>query len=430
MGFASGPITFRRFFIGEPLPKSTNRIVECLRKQAFGQNDPSADGVQAGWVSPEHLFDSDITEPKVCYDRFVFVQMRIDRTSPSGAIVRSYVRMEELAALDASGNEYLNKKERQLARESALARAREEAAKGLFRRPAAIPVLIDTRSQTVYFGNLGDVAGDRFLLLFRDTFDVALEPATSGCIAHRIMSAAGDSRSVEDARPFHLTAAPVEQSDDESFNGPADPSFLGREFLTWLWFQTDAKAGSFALGGDPVTAMMTQSLRLDCDFKLTGSTSIRADGTASAPEARAGLAIGKQPTRAGLLLSCKTGDYFLVLDGPRFNLSSLRIPEPAEHDAQGRLEERFNHICDVAGIMDMLFGLFLGRRAASDWDAERSAMTIWAARARLDTSKGSKKPESRQSTNRLGDAAAQPAASADESGSILKFHGQASQTGR
>ncbi len=422
MSFTSGPVTFRRYFITGGLgDHSDDSIITALRKHAFGRNgSASPDGVDAGWIGGDHLFDSDIDAEKVLYDRFLFVQMRLDRTAPPGNIVRSYVRMEELAALDASSQRALSKQERHAAKEAGIARAREEAKRGMFRRTSSVPVLIDRRSGTIYFGNLGSAAADKFLLLFRDTFNATLEPATADQVAYRIMDAAGDPRSIEDAVPAHLTRASNNGDDDgEGDFDPNDRGFLGREFLTWLWFRSDVREKMFEAGDLRIAAMIVKVMQLDCDFRLTGSDTIRCDGPGSAPESRAALAIGKQPTKAGLVLGGPGGEYFLLLDGPRFTVSGLRLPDATEGTHVDRLVERFRQIEEVAGLLDVLYGLFLGRRAAADWPDELNEMKAWAMR--------SKRPAARRSARRPLD---QPPRDAAPAGSnvILRLHGEETQT--
>ncbi len=383
MAFASGPVSFRRFFIGGKLPSRVDdAFVDALSGHAFGKHGTATpDGTEFGWVTPEHVFDTDITTDKIAFDRFAFFQMRVDKTAPPSAIVRSYARIEEAAARDAAGKDFLNKSERKVARELAQAKAEKEAKAGLYRRISTVPVLIDLEARTIYLGNLGSAASDVFIMLFRDTFDLALESAESDRLAHRIMDAAGDPRIVEDAEPIHLVASHLIDGDNGfDFN---DRTFFGREFLTWLWYRTDRGQGAFEGAGQRLAVMFARTMQLDCDFKMTGRDIVQCDGPAAAPESRAALAIGKQPTKAGLVIGARTAEFGLLLDGPKFTVSALRLPDPEQNDRHAILEERFQQITEVAGILDVLFGLFLGRRGAADWSAELAQIKAWASGKRL-----------------------------------------------
>ncbi len=398
MAFASGPVSFRRFFISGPFTtKLDEAFLDAIRENAFGKQELAApDGTETGWITPEHLFDTRFTRQKIQYDRFAYLQMRFDRTAAPASVIRAYTRIEEAALKPAPKNpnptfqdaaeesesetpERLSKNDRVQARERALARAKEEADKGMFRRMSSIPVLFDLPSRTVYLANLGAGAGDKFIALFRDTFDASLEPAHSNAVAHRIMEAAGDPRSVEDAEPFHLV--PDQRVADDNGFDVNDRTYFGREFLTWLWYQTDRENATFDIANKRTAVMFTQFMQLDCDFKVTGSDTIRCEGPATAPEARAALPLGKQPTKAGLLLSTGAAEYPLILDGPRFNVSALKLPDSEEADPRARFEERFHQITETAGLLDMLFGLFLGRRAAPNWPETIASIKSWATGA-------------------------------------------------
>lgn len=400
MSFASGPITFRRYFIEGPFARVVDDgMVRVLNDHAFGRHGTATpDRSEIGWVSGEHAFDTRFTPDKIAYDRFAYFMIRVDKTSPPPAILQSYVRQEELAETDqaesdASGRQVLGGPARKRARERAIIRAQEEAKKGLYRRIATYPALIDLPRRTVYLGNTGSAVGDRFLELFRDSFGASLEPADSALVAHRIAAAAGDARAIEDAAPFHLIPPPQVEAAEADWS--RNRLFFGREFLTWLWFKTDHDDEAFESRRGEVSARITDALHLECDFHLTGRDTLRCDKPTSAPEARAALAIGKQPTRAGLLLQGPAGHYGLTFDAARFAISGLRVPdvEPGEQGASSgedggaprndavhpriRLEQRFGHMTEAAGLLDTLFGLFLGRRAAGDWPTELDAMRRW-----------------------------------------------------
>jgi len=420
MGFGSGSVSYRRFFISGEFPRTVDdEFVETIRSNVFGKHGSATpDGKVVGWLAPDQLFDTDITLEKVAFDRFAYLQMRIDSLAAPAAVVRSYIRQEEAAEREASGSQRLNKSQRQQARERAIARSEKEASAGAYRRISVVPVMIDLSARTVYFGNLGAAASDKFLILFRDTFDATLEPAGSEHLAYRIMEAAGDPRSIEDAQPFHLVSSAGVVEDDFDFD---DRSFFGREFLTWLWYMSDAGTSTYQVGRDSLSVAISGVMRLDCDFRMTGSDMIRCDAPARAPESRAAIAIGKQPVKAGLILGGRAGDYSLILDGPAFNVSGLRLPESENADRRGRLEERFTQVTEVAGMLDTLFGLFLGGRASLDRPKDAAAMKSWASGGQSKTTKRS-----------TGNGRAKSDRDADEPrlNAILPFHAQTTEAGR
>ena len=159
-----------------------------------------------------------------------------------------------------------------------------------------------------------------------------------------------------------------------------DRSFLGREFLAWLWHCIEKKEGLFELERRrSVTVAIERAMHLDCSFGLTGSDTIRTDVPARAPEAYAALRIGKVPTKMGLLIGGAAEEWGLTIDGSRYTVTGLHVPRPEEEDDPVSIREyRFHQIRDVAAILDQLLGEFLRLRLDVGWTKQLAAMSRWA----------------------------------------------------
>jgi hypothetical protein len=382
MGFASGRISFRRYHIaGSKLKAVSKTVLTRLREHAFGSGlSDMNDGTEYGWIAPTHLFDTNIDAEKISFGRFLHVVLRMDRLSAPPAVVRSYCAIEEQAALEASGRSGLSKEEKQQAREAAEAKAEKEAGKGAFRRITAHPVVIDLLNQTVYYGSLGSGPHDKLMTIFASTFGARLEPLDTTRLASRIANELNLHRAYEDASPAHL----VEATNGGGFMDESDRSFLGREFLTWLWHELERGDGTMSLRADgqrhlPTKAaiLIDKSLRLECDFRSTGRDLIYADGPTRGPEARAALRVGKQPTSLGLLVSL--GDeYTLTFDAMRFQVQGFKPPEIDEPDPRVRLEERCMHVVRISAVLDNLFRSFLKVRLRGGYAAKLNRLRQWA----------------------------------------------------
>ncbi len=385
MGLASGAVAFRRYRVhNNRFTTVDDAMVEALTANGFGRYGAAADDdVEVGWITPNHLFDTSFAGEKIACGRFVFCNMRMDRNSVPGSVLRSYVAMEEEAALEASGREFLGRKEKREAKEAARLRADKEARSGAFRRITSYPLLWDLDKQMLYFGNSANAANDKFMRLFCDTFEAVLEPVNAHHAAVAIAESAGRRREIEDARPAHLIPPPDDVDGDVYGLDPEDRSFFGREFLSWLWYATEQSEGTFdLLDKADVAASIARLIHLKCDFNLSGSAMLRADAPARALEGRAGLAAGKQPAKLGLLLAARSGEWSFVLDGVTLDVSGLTLPQTEEKDAIARLEERFESIAEAAGVMDALFAEFMRRRLSGDWDALLKNMCKWATGGR------------------------------------------------
>lgn len=393
MGLVSGPVSFQRFFISGRMPRDPldERFFEALNARAFGRLAPLPDDTQIGWIGPRHYFETELEAGHCVFGPYVLVAVRLDRLRAPAGVLKSYIRLEEEAAREAGGKEFLSKGEKRKAREAALLRAEKEAKAGDFRRIAAAPLLIDLAQQTVYLGGLSTALGDKVMQLFADTFGCTLEPATPARLADRLLAASKNQRALENLPPSHLVRPPEGAAERGEVHIAGDVSFLGRELLTWLWHQVEQDEGTLRIGsGDDVSVGIERTLRLKCDFGLTGTTTIMSEQPTGLPEARAALAIGKQPVKAGLVLGAPFGEIRLTLEAARFGVSGLVIPEDAaEPDWRARREQRFERIGEAAALLDALFELFLARRVGREWNRELRELAGWAAgsgrAARLQT---------------------------------------------
>ncbi len=377
MGFASGAVSYQRFFIEGSFPgEIDDTLVDALQQRAFDRTAPQPDDTQIGWIGPRHLFDTELHADALAAGRFVHLAVRLDRLKVPGNVLRSYIRLEEQQVREAQGRPMLTKGEKRRAREAAIIRADEEMRAGSFRRITSYPVLIDLERRELFLGSTGQGLADKVMELFRMTFAAALNPATPAGIAERMLS--DEFEKLERVEPLRLVAPPTE---DATLDGdPGDLSFLGREFLSWLWYRIDGAQTLQLSDGGELTIAIDKTLRLKCDYGLTGTDAISADVPTQLPEARAALRSGKQPIKAGLVIGAPLGEFSCALDGQRFTLSGLNVPEDRSvQDAAARREARFEAISDVAALLDAAFEVFLLRRLRSDWDNEARAMAAWAA---------------------------------------------------
>jgi hypothetical protein len=358
-------------------------LITRLRNNAFGTStEASADGVEHGWITPVHLFDTAFDTAKVSAGRFLHVMLRIDRLGPPANILRSYRRIEELAVLAASGRPTLSKAQRREAKEAAVDRADKETKTGAFRRITAHAVVIDLENSTLYFSAMSNAAHERLTQLFGHTFDAKLTPLSAAEVAARFAEPAGLLEAYHDALPTHLVESP-EGAAETSAAG--DQSFLGREFLSWLWYELETGDGTLELTPDGRTQLPTEvailidkTLQLDCDYEQNGKDVLHADGPTALPEAKAALRMGKQPTRMGLVLAADGDDYALTLDATGLGVRGLKLPDVDEPQPQARLEERCAHVANVTAILDNLFATFLKTRLGEEAPALREEMRAWA----------------------------------------------------
>ncbi len=155
-----------------------------------------------------------------------------------------------------------------------------------------------------------------------------------------------------------------------------------REFLTWLWFESERGLGSIELDGvGKVGVAFTRRLTLDATGGSPDGNTVSADAPGEAEEARTSLRLGKQVANARLLLDLGERHFELSVNASTFVMTGVKLPTLLQTGEQERLAERMMLIEEVESIFDGLFLQFARRRMdAAAWGEVRSAMHQWATR--------------------------------------------------
>ncbi len=389
MGFAGGSVSFKRFFVdGKSYAQADQPLLDKLSARAMGADSiRTADQTELGWTTGEHILDVDFDfEKNVVADGLHFA-LRIDTNKPPGDLVRSYQKMNEQTMLEAGGREYLTKAQRKEAREQALSKAEAEARGGMFKRMRQIPAFWDLKRNEVYLGGSSNQVVDQFMLLFRQSFERALTPATAGEMAARWSAGAGLARAFDDCQPAHFIQPPEgsdTQDDGEGLGESREKDFLGTEWLTWLWYVAHAESPELAgRQGQPITVLFEKALQMECAYKISGSLGLKADSPTRLPEALVGLAGGKRPVKAGLQLAVHGDVYSLGIRGDMMHFSGVKLPPPEDVGTPRMVfEDRIERLRDLIDATNDLYIGFLKRRLSGKWSKTLNSMRNWIAAGR------------------------------------------------
>lgn len=386
MAFANGAMTYKRFFVrGDLLDRVDEELLEKLAAQAIdAKQEPTADQTVCGWTTGDHILDTRFDFAKNAVGDGLHFAMRTDTNKAPADLVRSYQRQAEAAMLEASGREFLSKSERREAREQARSRAADEARAGAFRRMKQVPVFWDLPRNNVYLGTGASSTVDQFMLLFHRTFGRGLVPASAGEVAARWAVRSGEASAFDNCRPAHFVNPPAGAEPDDEILNPGEGQsrdFLGTEWLTWLWYTAQVESPEIPVPHGPaVTVLFERTLQLECAFRLSGSTTVTADGPTRLPEATAALASGKRPVRAGIQVAVQGDVYGLSVRGDGMNFSGLRVPQPEEAThPRAVFESRLEHLRHFMEAVDALYAAFLKRRLSTKWPQLLGAIRHWIA---------------------------------------------------
>ncbi|MCE5230611.1 hypothetical protein LLG95_13605 [bacterium] len=155
-------------------------------------------------------------------------------------------------------------------------------------------------------------------------------------------------------------------------------SFLGREFLTWLWYRSE-QGGQIELhGGKPVTVEIMGPILLDAQYGDARASTLKGESPATSPEAGTALIEGKKLRRARLKMERDGVEWVLTLDGETFNISGLAIPNPGRMPFEDTLTMRAEMIFEFERTLDTLFQEFMHLRLeAKQWPKEIKKIHEW-----------------------------------------------------
>lgn len=147
--------------------------------------------------------------------------------------------------------------------------------------------------------------------------------------------------------------------------------FLGREFLLWLWVETEAFETDFRpTGVNPVALWFESRLALAFD---EDEALLKSASPAQSPEAKEALRRGKLPKEARLRVIREGLEYAFTMKADTLGLTAVSIPaelKTREDTMDEVLYERMRLLEDLETTLEALYGDFLRLRLSPAWEAD------------------------------------------------------------
>jgi len=155
-------------------------------------------------------------------------------------------------------------------------------------------------------------------------------------------------------------------------------AFVGKEFLTWLWFRAETDP-QFELGGKRNCEIaMLDPIELDAHYGDARSTTLKGQSPATSPEAATALRHGKKLLRTRLKLSSDGLDWIAAINGETFDISGLNLPRPGRLPFEEGLRLRMEFLSDFDSMLSDLFNIFLEQRLDEKlWKNELEKIQGW-----------------------------------------------------
>jgi len=359
MSFESGSVSFRMFYVPRPLPDDARERFD--RHAAPPLKSLGSESLQ-GWVGGRHLLDLPITDENAYYGGHLrLTLMKAERKVPQ-SLLRAECMLEEVAQMQVEGKPFLDRKTRSNIRKEVLHRLLPQMPPTL----KGVPFVYDERAGILYATATTDSQLDAFVVNFQTTTGIDLIPVFAD-------TAAAKRRQVN-VRDWTRTSFSPEVADEEMDDTP------GLDFLTWLWFASEARGGLFKSKdhGDIGVALEGPLL---CTRAGEGAheMALRKGLPTVSAEAKTALLSGKKLRRAKLMLALPDEAWSCSFDTQTFVIRSLKLPDPKEMlDPASRFQERILKIGLFRDLLFEVFDRFLNDRCdPKKWIAAKKEIHQW-----------------------------------------------------
>lgn len=383
MGFLKGGITLQRFRVPGPKPRLFDEsYLETLRSSAADRDKvATADGIETGWSAGQHILDTDFTLEKNVYPDHLLFDMRTRTDKLPADRLKAYYETDLAAIVKDNPSGKPSTRQKREAKESARARLEDEAKDGRYRKWKCVPCAWDSGTNTAWFGSTSANDAQRFMNLWGQSFLTELEPINAASLAASLHpEAANETLSAfvgggtSDVTPAWCA-------------GESDTSFLGNEFLLWLWHFAEVASDTMIVGdGSEVTFMFSGGIEVEDPRGQSGYGTLNSSSAIRLPEAKAAVRAGKLPRKAALTVVRHSEQFSFVIQAETFALSKVKLPQPEGDGSQRERDaDRLQHVRDLCETVDQMFALFMSYRMASTWEGQVREIADWLKGSRVAT---------------------------------------------
>jgi hypothetical protein len=153
--------------------------------------------------------------------------------------------------------------------------------------------------------------------------------------------------------------------------------FVGREFLVWLWFESELFETRFDLKGiGPLEVVLESQITL---VQEKEQSQLKGAMPSSQPEAREALRQGKMPTRARVRITRGELAWAFLFNADGLATSAVKIPAVIKNEEDEQFYERMYLVEELETLLGTFYAEFMSLRLSEAWDAQIvPAIRAWA----------------------------------------------------
>ena len=144
--------------------------------------------------------------------------------------------------------------------------------------------------------------------------------------------------------------------------------FLGREFLVFLWFESELFDGQIPVDGfGPCELRLEKWITLSCDKEQARLKGVMPSAD---PEAHQALRQGKLPAQARLRVTVGELEYAFSFQADTLALAAVKIPSVVKDEADEQFYERMYLVEELESLVAALYAKFIAIRLSTAWEQQ------------------------------------------------------------
>jgi hypothetical protein len=358
MSFESGSISFRAFYVPKGLPED---VVSKFAKNALPPVDAIGRDGAAGWVTGRHMLDRNITDDTARMAGYLRLCLVTAEKKVPDALLKAECKMEELAVMQAEGLSFIKRADRIRIRKDVMARLQPTMPPTL----NGISMVHDANRNMLYATATSDSKCDKFTLEFNRASGseaVPVDVATAAKMRKDI--------SVSNFGPgsFSPNVKDVDAVSD-----------VGQDFLTWLWFYSEAKGGTIEIQGKSCAVAIGGPITLLHEAEGAHVAVLKDGNPMMSSEIKPAMLSGKKLSKAKVTIARGEEMWETTFDAKRFTFGSLKMPKGDEKlDAVSAFQQRMVSLDTFMEIFLQFHDKFLAERSdAEAWGKVKGDIVQW-----------------------------------------------------
>lgn len=155
-------------------------------------------------------------------------------------------------------------------------------------------------------------------------------------------------------------------------------TFLGREFLTWLWFVSESQNHRIQVPGfGEFMFFVDDKIVLSSPGGSVHENTLKGGTPAYGTEAQTALASGKLVQEAKFIMQQGESEWTWSMRADDLAFRGLRLPVVTEGDAAAHMLRRFEWMQLLTDVVDALYNEYMGIRLSSSFKTEAGNLATW-----------------------------------------------------